>query len=158
MRPAHFEIIHPDYHDDGNPYSATLLPDERIPDEPDQHRIRRLRNWLIALAHMIGCLVIIGYIIGRLFYSEEAPGFQERIVWTGVSIIVLISFMVVVYRLSRALGNSLGMSILYVFLSTFMIHFEAFTIPLGTVIITFLLYVQAQNALLDQQPDETDSF
>ena len=177
MKPAYFEVIHPDYHDDGNPYSATLLPDERIPDEPDQQRIRRLRNWLIALALAIGCSAIIGYIIFGLYSSAKAAGLQEHmkiltiliVADGGVGTIIYISFMVVVYRLSRALGNSRGMSILYLVLSTFSIGvsnqvpvvgrlFIMPMIPLGAVIITFVLYVQAQNALLDQQPDETDSF
>ena len=173
MKPAYFEVIHPDYHDDGNPYSATLLPDESIPDEPDTQRIRRLRNWLIALALAIGGLTILSYVAIGLFSAAETSGLQDRMkmmtilngVCVGIVTMIFIPLMVVVYRLSRALGNSRIMSALYLVFSTCSIGGAertpvvwAFILPLGAVIIPFLLYVQAQNALLDQQPDETDSF
>ena len=61
-----------------------------------------------------------------------------------------------------ALGNSFGLSMIYLVFSAFIFHTGnkslAFILPLGVVIIPFILYVQSQNALLDQHPDETDSF
>jgi len=170
MKSAYFEVIHEDYHDDGNPYSATSLPDERIPND-DPKRIRRLRNGLIALTLAISCLTILSYIAIGLHSAAETSELRERVkmmttlngICVGAVMILFIPLMVVVYRLSRALGNSRVMSILYLVFSAFWIGGGDRTptiwwiIPLGAVIIPFILFSQAQGILLDQ-PDETDSF
>ena len=173
MKTAYFEIIHEDYKDDGNPYSAVLLPDEKIPDKPDPKRIRRLRNWLIALTFAVVGFTILGYIMIRLYSPAEAAGLQERMkmltmlngILIGVAVIISLALLVVVYRLSRALGNSRIMSMLYLVFSTTTIGggeqtptaWVFLVIPIGCVIIPFILYIQAQNALFEQ-PDETDSY
>ena len=165
MRTAHFEIIHQDHKDDGNPYSATLVTDDPVPpDEFDLKRIKRLRNWLIMLTLAIVCLTILSYIAIGLFSAAEAPNFQEYMkrlngTCVGTATVLLLPMMIVVYRLSRALDNSRLMSIVYLVFSSFMFHAgnqgTLFILPIGSVLIPFVLCIQTQNVLLEP-PDETD--
>ena len=173
LRPTYFEVIHQDYKDDGNPYSATLVTDDPTPpDVPDLRRIRRLRNRLIVLTLAIVCLTILSYIAIGLFSAAAESGLRERMkmmtMLNGASVFTVmaihIPFAIIVYRLSRSLGNSRGLSILYVFFSVFTIGGSDqtpivwwFILPLGSVIIPFILCIQTQNVLSDSQ-DKTDTF
>ncbi|MCL2120380.1 MAG: hypothetical protein FWH27_18355 [Planctomycetaceae bacterium] len=173
MKTAYFEVLYEDYQDDGNPYSATLVTDDPVsPDEPNLQRIRRLRNGMIGLTLAIVCLTILSYIAIGLFYSSESLGLDKSMkmmtrlngICVNAASILLIPLMIVVYRLSRALGNSRVMAIVYLIFSTAMFCAGDrtptvwwFILPLGSVIIPFILYIHAQNVLLEPQ-NETETW
>ncbi|MCL2346698.1 MAG: hypothetical protein FWC50_00405 [Planctomycetaceae bacterium] len=172
------------YDDDGKPFMAIPLQSddgEETPFVPDVPRLRRLRCWMIVWLVLtmsscfFGCVTAF-HLYWNLGQYQYWGYWEEGLYWLNsdffaATIFFLLLYLVVMFRLSRALGHTLTTSVIHLTVSALLLlyidaYITPFTefplpgagiiLPIGSVFVARNLYINVEKWIPPPEKDQTE--